>query len=221
VPSISGVNLNTEMILGFMLIAFLGAMIPGPNGLLIASKTIMHGAKGGFVTLAGTLFAFYVHGLFLIIGLSALLLSSSVAFTLVKWLGVVYLLYLGFSSIIQAIKMKHFTPINEIVHSENPASNFNLISLGFVTNVLNPKVSLFYLAVFPQFLGNASDILSTTLLLVTLQVLVVGSWFSFVVVLSCNFSYSNNIHVVKITKAAVGSLLIWFGSNLAKVRVGT
>lgn len=209
------------MLLSFMFIAFLGAAIPGPNGLLIASHSGMHGKKGGFITLAGTLSAFYAHGFFSVIGLSALILTSATAFMIVKWLGVAYLLYIGFSLIFQAIKMKGIEPVVTRVLAAKSESKLKLFSLGFTTNVLNPKVSLFYLAVFPQFLSNVSSIVSTTIFLVTLQVLVVGLWFSFIVFVSSNLHRSNNSCVVKFVKGTVGSLMVWFGYSLARTQAGT
>lgn len=213
--------MNIELLLSFMFIAFLGAMIPGPNSLLIASHSVMHGKRGGFITLAGTLFAFYVHGFFSIIGLSALVLSSAAAFTIVKWLGVVYLLYLGFSSIIQAMKMESTDPVSSRGSEVERKSKFRMFALGFTTNVLNPKVSLFYLAVFPQFLSSVSNIVSTTIFLVTLQVLVVGLWFSFVVLVSSGIHIDNNIHMMKCIKGTVGSLMLWFGFSLARTHAST
>jgi len=200
-----------------MFVALLGAMIPGPNGLLIAGNTIGYGKRAGFNTLLGTLVAFYVHGLCSYIGLSALILSSSQLFSLFKWIGVLYLLYVGLSLIIQASSREQVNISGFTGHGGAP-SVFGLFWLGFVTNVLNPKVSLFYLAIFPQFIGKFGELLQTTLLLVTVQVVVVGAWFSLVVLFASNVRSARRIGILKGT---VGTVMLWFGYSLSRQQVNT
>ncbi|TAA47842.1 LysE family translocator [Corallincola spongiicola] len=210
--------MSTELIISFCLVALLSGMVPGPNGLLIVSHSLTLGRRTALITLSGTLCAFYAHGLFSVVGISALIMSSSELFMLVKALGVAYLCYLGITSLWQAINS------NRNVQKKTPQPlahrlNYKKAWLqGFITNLLNPKVSMFYLALFPQFLSESSDIVTTTFFLVTVQIIIVGCWFASLALLAHKTVGLGKPMLTRLLKGGVGVLMLWFGVKLAKVQ---
>ena len=118
---------------------------PGPDMLLIASRSIAQGRAAGFVTFAGIALGTYCHALAAALGLSQLFVAFPMAFEIVRYVGCAYLLYLAWKTI-RAGDM-NFLP-------DSASKQFSLrrtFNEGLATNLLNPKMALFVLALFPQF----------------------------------------------------------------------
>jgi threonine/homoserine/homoserine lactone efflux protein len=130
----------------FALATFAMALTPGPNMIYCVSRTLSQGRAAGMVSLAGVLLGFFVHLLAAAFGLTALLLAVPVAFTALKLAGAAYLLWLAW----QAVKPGGTTPFQARVLP--PHSTATLFRMGFITNVLNPKVAMFAIAIMPQFI---------------------------------------------------------------------
>jgi threonine/homoserine/homoserine lactone efflux protein len=135
---------------------------PGPDMLLIASRSVSQGRQSGFVTLAGIQVGTYVHAAAAALGLSQLFLLVPVAYDIVRWAGAAYLLYLAWTtwrssaSAVEAERITDPTPLALIFRQ------------GLVTNLLNPKMALFVLALFPQFVNtNAGSVGLQIMLLAT------------------------------------------------------
>lgn len=126
-------------------------LIPGPDTLYIVGRSLSQGRPAGFVSALGISSGALVHSTAAAFGLSAILASSAVAFTLVKLFGAVYLIYLGVQM------LRHQIP--ELKTNEKLGSagiDYWLIyRQGLLTNLLNPKVALFFLAFLPQFVAPA------------------------------------------------------------------
>ena len=159
----------------FTLMVLLLTIMPGPNGALILRTVPQNGRRAGILNLAGIVSAFYTHGIFSILGLSALVLKTSQAFLVVKLLGSFYLLYLGVTSLWQAFHLKHSsTKTTNRKNNKNVIRKNKILFLeGFLTNLLNPKASMFYLAVFPQFISLEGDPVLESLVLVGIHSVVV------------------------------------------------
>lgn len=121
-------------------------LTPGPNMIYCVSRTLCQGRAAGLVSLGGVVLGFVVHLLAAALGLTALLLAVPLAFGAIKFAGAAYLLWLAW----QAIKPGGLAPFqaNALPH-DRPRT---LFFMGFMTNLLNPKVAMFYLSFFPQFL---------------------------------------------------------------------
>ncbi|MCE9668059.1 LysE family translocator [Myxococcus stipitatus] len=131
------------------LVAFLLAGIalnltPGPDTMYVLARSVGQGRGAGFVSALGIAVGCLFHIAAATLGLSALLATSAVAFTVVKWVGALYLVWLG----IQMLRSKAGP---DAVRGLAPASLWRIFRDGVVTNVLNPKVALFFLAFLPQF----------------------------------------------------------------------
>ena len=153
----------------FLLFAFASLMLnitPGNDMLYVATRSASQGVKAGIVSSLGIAGGCNVHLLAAVIGLSAIIANSAVAFDIIKYVGATYLVYLGIRSFLS--KQNKFNLNDKI--EKKPLSK--LFWQGVFTNVLNPKVVLFFLAFLPQFIhpekGNAA-----------LQILLLGLWFNF------------------------------------------
>ena len=130
----------------FALVALALVLTPGPNMIYCISRTLCQGRAAGMVSLGGVALGFVVHLLGAAFGLSALLLAAPVAFTAIKVAGALYLLWLAW----QAVKPGGLSPFETRTLPHDPPRK--LFLMGFMTNLLNPKVAMFYLSFFPQFL---------------------------------------------------------------------
>lgn len=119
-------------------------VIPGPAVLLVLSRTVQGGRKAGILTGLGIATGDFVHTLFAAVGLSALLMTSALAFNVVKYVGAAYLVYLG----IRAFREKPADISLSKVASVTPVKAF---VQAIPAEVLNPKTALFFLAFMPQF----------------------------------------------------------------------
>ncbi len=129
----------------FVLSGLLLNVTPGADALYIVARATTQGARAGAVAALGIGAGCVVHTLAAALGLSAILATSATAFTIVKWIGAAYLVYLG--ATLLASRSAAAAPA-----ALPPASLARVFAQGFLTNVLNPKVALFFLAFLPQFI---------------------------------------------------------------------
>ena len=134
----------------FVLSGLLLNIAPGVDFLYVLSRAAGRGTVAGVWAALGIGLGCFVHVSFAALGLSAILASSAVAFTVVKWIGAAYLIYVGISMLRQRSGLI-------VAPTDVPAATHSRIFWqGFLTNVLNPKVALFFLAFVPQFIDVAS-----------------------------------------------------------------
>lgn len=127
--------------------ALLMVLTPGPNMIYLISRSICQGRKAGVISLFGVIAGFLVHMFAAAAGLTALFLAVPLAYEILKWAGAAYLLYLAW----QAIKPGARSPFEaRNLPVDSPP---RLFVMGFMTNVLNPKIAVFYLSIFPQFVS--------------------------------------------------------------------
>ncbi len=127
-------------------LAALGLVLsPGPNMIYLISRSITQGRRAGLVSLAGILTGFLVHISLVSLGLTAVFMAIPLAYDILRWLGILYLLYLAWSSVRPGGTSPFET--RQLDYDADP----KLFRMGFLTNVLNPKVAMFYLSFFPQF----------------------------------------------------------------------
>jgi threonine/homoserine/homoserine lactone efflux protein len=131
----------------FALAALVLVISPGPNMIYLISRSITQGRQAGLISLMGVICGFLFHIIMVSVGLTAVLFAVPFAHSILKTLGVFYLLYLAY----QAIRpnSKSIFETRDDLPIDN---NSKLFTIGFLTNVLNPKVAVFYLSFFPQFI---------------------------------------------------------------------
>ena len=137
----------------FVLSGLLLNITPGPDTLYIIGRGSTQGWRAGAVAALGIGAGTLVHISAAALGLSAILAASASAFTAVKFIGAAYLLYVGVS-LIRSAGASHSSPGSAVVRT---ASIRSIFVQGFLTNVLNPKVALFFLAFLPQFVASDSS----------------------------------------------------------------
>jgi threonine/homoserine/homoserine lactone efflux protein len=159
---------DTPQLLMFMAAGWLLNLTPGPDVLFIVTNGLRSGVRAGLVAVLGISAGCFVHIFAAALGVSALLATSATAFTVLKWVGALYLLYVG----VQLLRSQASPVMNSIAISAMDIRATSLKSIffrGFWTNVLNPKVALFFLAFVPQFI--AADAPNKPLVFVLLGVL--------------------------------------------------
>lgn len=134
----------------FVATVFVLNATPGVDMVVTASRTLQHGWRGGLATALGVNAGCVVHTLVAAFGLAALLSASAAAFALVKWVGAAYLLWLAIGLLRGALRGDVATAAR--VPRAASASGWALFRQGLLTNVLNPKIALFFLALLPQFI---------------------------------------------------------------------
>lgn len=204
-------------IISFTIVAALLVMSPGPNGVLVAKTVPTSGRTAGFANVAGFVTAFYLHGALSILGISVILLQSAQAFFVVKMLGAAYLCWIGFKALYDA-----FCGDNA-VSSVAPAKRQRALGAafveGFLTNALNPKVSMFYLAAFPQFITTGEGAIASAFFLVMIHSLINAIWFSAMVILFARLmKVAQHGSFQRWLKAVTGVVFIGFGLKLATYR---
>ncbi|WP_045517048.1 LysE family translocator [Neobacillus niacini] len=128
----------------FILVVLVLFLIPGPAVLLTLTQTARGGLKAGIITGVGIAVGDLLHTVAAVLGLSAILMTSALAFEVIKYLGAAYLIYLGIKSFLEKTK-KQEKPVNKKV---NTAMSFRQ---ALLIELLNPKTALFFLAFLPQF----------------------------------------------------------------------
>ena len=125
--------------------ALLMVLTPGPNMVYLISRTLCQGRGAGVVSLLGVIAGFLAHMFAAAAGLTALFIAVPFAYDALRWAGAAYLLWLAW----QALKpgARSVFDGRELPHDSRP----RLFAIGFLTNVLNPKVAVFYLSILPQF----------------------------------------------------------------------
>ncbi|WP_448550047.1 LysE family translocator [Thalassotalea fusca] len=212
--------MDINSILAFVAVATLLVISPGPNGLLITKTVPISGRKAGFANIWGFVVAFYIHGTLSVFGISLLLVQSAQAFFVFKMLGAAYLIWIGVKALIAAFNKGDDQIRKEAEPTAAPISNRSAFAEGFLTNVLNPKVSMFYLAAFPQFLSIDNSVMSAYAL-VTAHAVINFVWFSIIVcMLSRVKSIGQNAKFKKWLNSVTGVVFIGFGSKLALMKSG-
>ena len=163
----------------FTLAALILVISPGPNMIYLISRSITQGRGAGIISLAGVICGFLFHIILVSFGLTAVLFAIPFAFNILKTLGVAYLLYLAY----QAIK-PNGQNIFEIKNDVPVDKSGKLFIIGFLTNVLNPKVAVFYLSFFPQFIKPAYGSIMTQSLQLGITQVIVSFTINFTIVLT-------------------------------------
>ena len=163
-------------ILAFSLISLLLVISPGPNGVLILKTASSQGTRASVLNIFGLTTATFFHGALSIFGFSALLMQSAELFFIIKILGAGYLFYIGVKAIISSYKRTSSdTDTNKKINAKkNGVGYFNE---GFITQILNPKVSMFYLAAFPQFISPDNFSYFNAFSLVSIHASIIFMWF--------------------------------------------
>lgn len=190
--------MDYEILGAFALATAALSLSPGPDNIFVLVQSLAHGAKSGFATVAGLMTGCLVHTTLLALGVSAVIKQSDAVFLGIKIFGAAYLIFL-------AIKVFRSSGTIEIGETNAPNDSLGkLFRTGFFMNVLNPKVTIFFLAFFPGFLFSQT-------LATPLQFYILG--FTFIVVSTIVFGsialLAGKISDYLATSRRLGHLLKW------------
>ena len=161
----------------FTTTALIAVSIPGPDFLLVLRTSLRNGKREAVFSAIGIGAGLIVHGTAATFGLSALLLKSARAFEIVKWIGASYLIFLAIQLSVDLFKNKNIEePENTKAIKTYSAKKY--ILRGFLTNVLNVKAALYFVAIVPQFVVGQKNIGPQLIALSIIQVVVAIIWFS-------------------------------------------
>jgi threonine/homoserine/homoserine lactone efflux protein len=205
-------------VLAFAAMAALLIMSPGPNGVLIAKTVPTSGRAAGFANIAGFVVAFFVHGSFAIFGLSVILLQSANLFLAVKLAGAAYLIWIGVKALREAWRGGP-AKLAEVAPARRRRTLLKAFGEGFLTNALNPKVAMFYIAAFPQFVPHGAVSPASAYLLVAVHATLNVAWFGPIVLLFDKLSAAaRGGRVQRYVKGLTGVVFVGFGIKLATLR---
>ena len=203
---------DIQNLLLFIGLSWILIVTPGPDLIYVLTKGISMGRKAGFISAAGVTLGIFIHTVFAALGLSVILKTSALAFMIVKMIGAAYLIYLG----IKALLSKN----NELkMTKENKISTRKVFTQGLISNTLNPKVALFFIAFLPQFIKtNGTEIspvpfliLGTIFALFTMIFLTTLGYFSGIV----GHYLKKKESVSRWIKNISGSVMVLLGVRLA------
>lgn len=209
---------GTHDILLFIISGLLLNMVPGPDSVLIMARSATQGWRAGSAAALGIGSGTFVHIFAAALGLSAVLATSSTAFAVVKYIGAAYLLYVGISLI--RSKKQRVSESKKTLAAPPSLSYKRIFIQGFLTNVLNPKIAVFFLAFVPQFISPDSTNKA-------LAFIVLGCIFNFNGMLWCHFLAISSAFASQRVQASetvalwlnrlIGGVFISFGIKLALV----
>ena len=201
----------------FALVTSLLVMSPGPNGVLIARTVPTSGRAAGVANVAGFVTAFYLHGALSILGISVILVQSAQAFMIVKLLGAAYLCWVGFKALRDA--WRGVAKVTDVSPAKRRRTLITAYGEGFLTNALNPKVSIFYLAAFPQFIPVGEGAIGSAFMLVCVHAMINAVWFGAMIMLLARLTrYAGSGRFQRALKATTWAVFIAFGVKLATFR---
>jgi threonine/homoserine/homoserine lactone efflux protein len=158
---------NTTTLVAFALVALGMVLTPGPNMIYLVSRSITQGPLAGLISVGGVALGFVFYMLCAAFGITALLFAVPYAYDALRFAGAAYLLWLAW----QAVKPGGRSPFQ--VKSLPVDGPRKLFVMGFVTNLLNPKIAMLYLSLLPQFIDPAiGSVLEQSLILGTVQIVI-------------------------------------------------
>ncbi|MES2511659.1 MAG: LysE family translocator [Pseudomonadota bacterium] len=195
---------SSQEVLLFTLVSLALVLTPGPNMIYCISRTLCQGRAAGLVSLSGVGLGFVAHLLAAAFGLTAVLLAVPLAFTAIKVVGAAYMLWLAW----QAVKPGGLSPFETRDLPHDPPRT--LFLMGLTTNLLNPKVAMFYLSFFPQFLHpERGQVLLQSLTLGAIQITVSMAVNALLIFSAAGLSLflKRNIGWMRVQRYVMGSVL--------------
>ena len=189
-------------------------MTPGADTLIIMKNTSRGGLKDGSITSLGICSGLFIHALVSAAGISVILLQSASAFSALKLAGALYLVWLGIGSLRQALRSN--SAGFDIQSREHPFSAVRSFQEGFLSNVLNPKTVIFYMAFLPQFINPEGSTLGQSMMIAAMHFTIAMIWqISLALMVNRARLWLSRPAVNRGFDGITGSLLVSLGVGLA------
>ncbi|MBW0149190.1 LysE family translocator [Marinobacter arenosus] len=206
----------TELFWAYLVAITLLTITPGVDTLLVMRNTGRGGLRDGCVTSVGICSGLFIHATLSALGISILLVETAWAFSALKWAGACYLVWLGIASLRQAWAREGRRPVEQPEVIRRRVATAVSFREGLLSNVLNPKTALFYMALLPQFVDPAGNAFQQSLVLASVHFLLAMLWqcgLAFVVVRFRGLGAS--ARVKRALNAATGGFFVAMGAKLA------
>ncbi|WP_078414290.1 LysE family translocator [Priestia abyssalis] len=189
-------------------------ILPGPDTAIATKNTLTVGKSGGLKTAFGICCSLLIHTSAAVLGLSAIIVKSALLFSIFKYIGAVYLIYLG-AKTLWSLRRKEETASVEM-NTQKKFENTSCFKQGFLTNILNPKVAVFFLTFLPQFVDSASNTFIPFLIMGITYTVLTAIWFLlYVFLINKISSFMKKPKTQNIIEGITGTILIGFGIKLA------
>lgn len=200
------------------LLTLLSAMLPGPDFALVTKNTILHSRRAGLFTSLGVGCAILIHMTYCVLGLAIIISQSILLFNIIKYIGAVYLIYLGINSLLSKHTDQTSMGSSHKMLQKTKMSNLTAFRQGFLCNLLNPKATLFFLALFTMVIKPKTPFLWE--FLYAIEIFIIGTaWFcSLTIILSHPRIIRLLNKIEKYISKILGVFLIGFGVALAFVK---
>lgn len=209
-----------SQLVAFTLAALLVTISPGPDTFLVIGNTARGGLRNGLATVAGIVSGGLFHAALFGFGIAQVLAYSPRIFTAVKLCGAAYLVYLGIGALRSALRRREAAaaplPAAPVRSTGTPGASW---AQGMVSNALNPKVAVFYLAFLPQFMSPGESIAAKSMLLIGIHCVLGAAWLSSLVLAVSRVSaWLRRSAVQRALDGLVGTVMTGFGAKLALER---
>ncbi|MGP5710648.1 LysE family translocator [Vreelandella alkaliphila] len=199
----------------FLVAITLLSVSPGVDTLLVIRNTARGGVRDGVATSIAICCGLFVHATISALGISLILLQSAWAFHMLKLVGAAYLIWLGVSSLLAARRGTPL-PVQGVMTSGSPVPFWQPIKEGLLSNVLNPKTVVFYMAFLPQFISPSDPALLKSLWLAGVHFVIANIWqISVVLMVGGASKWLASARFAQTLNAATGVVLVVFGVRLA------
>lgn len=202
----------TKLLLSIALLNLLAAMTPGPDFAIVTKNTLQHSRRIGIITALGVSIAILIHITYCSLGLAVLISKSTTIFNIIKIIGGCYLIYLGINALKES-KISFTLVPADIKHNQKRITGKQAFIQGFLTNLLNPKAAIFFLALFTMIVH--SGVSWFTLKLAVTLFITVFTWFSSLTLILSHKKVTEKLQrSQRAIICAMGVFLIGFGFAL-------
>jgi threonine/homoserine/homoserine lactone efflux protein len=198
----------------FIAAAALLTVTPGVDNAMVLRAAATEGARSGAFAALGISLGCLVWAGAVSVGLGALLHASELAYTMLKWVGAAYLIWLGLK-----LLLKPRTQLSE-TDTAAPQAGFAAMRAGFFTNVTNPKIGVFYVTFLPQFIPEGANVAIYSFFLASVHVIIGLAWFTALIAATVPIGRMlRRPSIVRALDRITGGVFILFGLKLAISRV--
>lgn len=201
----------------FIVSAIVLNLIPGSDTIFILSKSTLGSKRQGVISVLGISSGILAHTFLAALGLSAILATSTLVFNSIKWLGATYLIYLGITT---CLRKEALTT----ERTELTVNDWQIYKQGLLTNLLNPKVALFFLSLLPQYVDTQSQAGSLPFFILGITFVCTSTIWSLGIAYGSSFFvglFKKNERTKKMTNKIAGCIYIGLGLNLLRATAKT
>jgi len=208
--------LISDLFWAYLIAITLLTITPGVDTLLVMRNTGRGGLRDGCVTSVGICSGLFIHATLSALGISLLLVETAWAFSALKWAGACYLVWLGLGSLRQALNRGEEPSARTVAVARRNVPMLASFREGLLSNVLNPKTALFYMALLPQFVNPAGNAFQQSLMLAGVHFMLAMLWqcgLAWMVVSFRNLGV--NTRLKRVLNGLTGGFFVAMGAKLA------